>query len=57
MKIVDAPQPDIPNYKDLVNEEDWNKYFHGKQYAYSDPMHLAILRTLEKLLKKKDESK
>jgi len=55
MKIISAPDPDIPDYKDLVSEADWIKYFKDKQYAYNDPLQLALLRTLEKLLKKKDE--
>ena len=48
------PDPDFTDYKDLISEEDWNKYFKDKKHVYSDPLHLAILRTLEKLLKNKD---
>lgn len=55
MKIISQPDPDIPDYKDLVSEADWDQYFKDKQYAYNDPLQLALLRTLEKLLKKKDE--
>ena len=54
MKIVMHPDPDFTDYKDLISEEDWNKYFKDKKHVYSDPLHLAILRTLEKLLKNKD---
>ena len=43
-------------YKDLITEEDWDKYYKGKKHVYSDPLHLAILRTLEKILKKVDQN-
>lgn len=39
--------PSWPNYRDLVSEEDWEKYFEGKQYKYDDPLKLALLRRNE----------
>ena len=42
--------PSHPDYRDLVSDEDWEKYFNGKQMFYNDPLKLAMIRTMEKMI-------
>lgn len=41
-----GPKP-WPNYKDLVSEEDWDKYFKDNQYYYDDPLKLALINSFK----------
>ena len=50
MTIINNPGPNFSDYKDLVSEEDWNKYFKDKQYLYGDPLKLAMVRSNERLI-------
>ena len=47
--VIDRPYTD---YQDLVSKEDREKYFEGNSMYYNDPIRLATLRVLEKILEK-----
>ena len=37
------------DYRPLVSDADWERFFEDKAYDYRDPLGLAILRTLESI--------
>lgn len=39
--IVGDPAPDYPDFRDLVSDKDYKKYFEGKTYSYRDLLDFA----------------
>ena len=55
---INEPGPNFTDYKELLTEDDWNKFFEGKRFYFNDPLKVAMLRSMERLcdiLEKKDK--
>ncbi len=53
MRVINEKKEDyegFANFKEFLTNEDWDKCFKDKNFCYSDPLQMAILRVLEAIL-------
>ena len=51
VKIIDSLSYKYPSFTDLLSKEDQEKYFpDGRMFHYQDPLTLALVRAMEKLV-------